>query len=315
MPALSACPSPEEVQQLLSGRVPLEDMEPWLQHLEHCTNCVGLVRELPATDTINELLKGLDTVTDPEADVVASLIARLTARGPRAATTAACAAVAHAFLAPPQSADELGRLGEYRVLRLLGTGGMGVVYVAEDSQLSRLVALKVLKPELTANEDYRQRFVREARMAAALQHDHVVTIYRVAEVGGVPHLAMQLLEGKSLEQRLQREPRLPVAEVLRIGREIALGLQAAHARGLIHRDIKPANIWLEQGSDRVKILDFGLARPAADAQLTQAGACSARPRTWRPSRPRAGRWTAAATCSASAACSTAWPRARPLSRG
>jgi len=188
----------------------------------------------------------------------------------------------YAFLAPPQAPDELGRLGPYRVLQVLGAGGMGVVFRAEDPQLMRLVALKAMLPALAASASARQRFLREARAAAAIKHDHIVTIYQVGEDRGVPFLAMDFLEGEPLDARLQRVGKLPVAEVLRIGREIALGLAAANQRGLIHRDIKPANIWLESRSGepgalatggRVKILDFGLARAVgAEAQLTQLGA-------------------------------------------
>jgi serine/threonine protein kinase len=157
-------------------------------------------------------------------------------------------------------------LGPYRVLRVLGTGGMGVVFEAEDPQLQRRVALKVIRPG-QAGDVGRRRFLREARAAAAIEHDHIVPIYQVGEAavsgtGVVPFLAMPFLRGETLEARLQREGKLPVDAVLRVGRELALGLAAAHQRGLIHRDIKPANIWLEAESQRVKILDFGLARSA-----------------------------------------------------
>jgi serine/threonine protein kinase len=114
--------------------------------------------------------------------------------------------------------------------------------------------------------------LREARAAAAIKHDHIVTVYQVGEDRGIPFLAMEFLEGESLESRLEREDKLLVAEVLRIGREIALGLAAAHKRDLVHRDIKPANVWLEAETGRVKILDFGLARPAECDGLTAQGA-------------------------------------------
>jgi serine/threonine protein kinase len=177
------------------------------------------------------------------------------------------------FLAPPQGPGEIGQLGPYRILAVLGRGGMGVVFRAEDPQLRRPVALKAMLPSLATSPKARERFFREARAAAALKHPNVVTIFQVGEDRNAPFLAMEFLEGESLEQRLQREGRLPVAEVLRIGGEIARGLAAAHERGLVHRDVKPANIWLEGKEGHVKILDFGLARSLADeTHLTHSGA-------------------------------------------
>ena len=177
------------------------------------------------------------------------------------------------FLAPAQAQDEIGRLGPYRILKVLGAGGMGVVYQAEDPKLKRKVALKAMLPTLATSESSRQRFVREAQSAAALKHDHIVTIFQVDEDRGIPFLAMEFLEGEPLDVRLQREAVPPLADTLRICREVAEGLQAAHERGLIHRDIKPGNIWLEGKRARAKILDFGLARAAGgDSQLTQQGA-------------------------------------------
>ncbi|MBA4189554.1 MAG: hypothetical protein C0467_16335 [Planctomycetaceae bacterium] len=175
------------------------------------------------------------------------------------------------FLAPSQQDDEIGRLGPYRVLAPIGAGGMGAVFRAEDPGLQREIALKVMLPEYAANPDARRRFLREARAQAKVQHEHVVPIFQVGEDGGVPFLAMPLLKGMSLQEALHANRRPPISEVLRIGREIAEGLSAAHEQGLIHRDIKPANIWLEGKRLRVRILDFGLARneDANFAPLTQ----------------------------------------------
>src|SRR6202035_859534 len=111
----------------------------------------------------------------------------------------------------------------------------------------------------------RKRFLQEAKAAAAVQHEHIVTIYQVGQDRGIPYLAMQFLHGESLDERLRRERRLAISEVVRLGREMAEGLPAAHQRGLIHRDIKPASVWLEAPSERVKILDFGLARKFSGA--------------------------------------------------
>jgi serine/threonine protein kinase len=178
------------------------------------------------------------------------------------------------FLAPARAPDEIGRLGRWRVLGVVGSGGMGVVFKAEDLSLGRVVALKAMLPNLAASATARQRFLREARSAAQVEHPHIVTIYDVGEDQGVPWLAMAFLRGESLDARLRRSPGpLPLPEMLRISREIADGLTAIHDLGLVHRDIKPANVWLEQfPPSRVKILDFGLARATAgDVQLTQEG--------------------------------------------
>jgi WD40 repeat protein len=178
------------------------------------------------------------------------------------------------LLAAPKELGENGMLGGYRIIKVLGQGGMGIVFQAEDLKLRRIVALKAMKLQIAADAEAGKRFLREARAAAAIEHDHIVPIYQVGEDRGVPFLAMQFLRGESLDDRLHRVPVLPVLEVLRIGREIAEGLQAAHERGLIHRDIKPANIWLEEGRDRVKIVDFGLVRSTSgedSSDLTQQG--------------------------------------------
>jgi serine/threonine protein kinase len=167
---------------------------------------------------------------------------------------------------------------------------MGVVFLAEDSQGRQQVALKTMRPETAANERARKRFLREARATAAIKHEHIATVYHVGEDWGVPFLAMQVLQGESLHDRLQREEQLlPMAEVLRIGREAAEGLAAAHDCGLIHRDIKPANLWLEAlpTAYRVKIVDFGLARVAGDDQrLTQTGMIVGTPEYMAPEQAR-----------------------------
>ena len=211
--------------------------------------------------------------------------------------------------APPQEANEIGRLGDFRVLKILGEGGMGVVLLAEDAKLKRLVALKTLKRELALDPSHKKRFFREARAAAAVQHDHIVPIYRIGEENGTPYLAMPFLKGEPLDRRLARQGEgaddvqsklqrlggqgvpLPVAETLRIGREVAEGLAAAHDRELVHRDIKPANIWLEERAKgqppRARILDFGLAREQGDGgQITHSGAVVGTPAYMAPEQAR-----------------------------
>jgi tRNA A-37 threonylcarbamoyl transferase component Bud32 len=189
------------------------------------------------------------------------------------------------FLGPPQEPDELGRLGDFRIRRLLGQGGMGFVFEAKDTVLDRGVALKVMRPHIAAEPTARQRFLREARAMAAVPHERIIAVHQSGEAataaGPVPFLVMPLLRGETLGARLKRERRPPLAEVMRIGQEMAEGLAAAHAAGLIHRDVKPENVWLETQPDepevstargRVKLLDFGLARAAEpEVMLSQPG--------------------------------------------
>src|SRR4029079_6770310 len=149
------------------------------------------------------------------------------------------------------------RLGPYEVVTPIGAGGMGEVYRAKDTRLDREVALKVLPEHLTGSGDLRSRFEREARAISSLQHPHICTLHDVGREGETDFLVMELLDGESLADRLQRGP-LPTDEVLRYGTQIAYALETAHASGIVHRDLKPGNVFLTERG--VKLLDFGLAK-------------------------------------------------------
>jgi serine/threonine protein kinase len=293
MSAALQCRSPEDLQRFLLGKLPAVDAEQVSQHLSRCSTCLNTVSGLEADDLLVQAMQAQARGTArPERNVVQGLIDKLsglhrsneTSTGfetsPRSASPSASSVLtqqSYSFLSSPQANDEIGRLGGYRILKVLGAGGMGIVFEAEDSQLNRRVALKVMKPDLAADVSDRKRFLREARTMAAIEHDHIVTVHQVGEDGGMPFIAMQLLKGETLRDRMKRAREgdataaLSIAEIVRIAREVAEGLRAAHSQGLTHRDVKPTNIWLERGG-RVKILDFGLARPLQDdAQLTQPG--------------------------------------------
>ena len=176
----------------------------------------------------------------------------------------------------PEFANQLPeggcRLGGYELRSLLGRGAMGVVFKAFEPSLHRYVALKMLAPELAASPTARQRFAREARVSAAIQHENVVAIYAVRDAGGPSFLAMEYVAGSCLEARIQEHGPMPVVLHTATARQIASGLAAAHAKQIIHRDIKPANILIDAETGRAKLTDFGLARVADDARMTADGA-------------------------------------------
>jgi formylglycine-generating enzyme required for sulfatase activity/serine/threonine protein kinase len=194
--------------------------------------------------------------------------------------------VSLAFLQPCVTPGRIGRIDHYEVIEVVGQGGMGVVLRAFDTKLSRIVAVKVMAPELAANPTAVKRFLREASTAAAVHHDHVVTIHAVGDHHRPPYIVMQFIDGQTLQQKIDREGALELKQILRIGSQMAAGLAAAHKHGLIHRDVKPANILLENGVERVKITDFGLARAADDLEMTQTGMIAGTPQYMSPEQAK-----------------------------
>jgi serine/threonine protein kinase len=178
------------------------------------------------------------------------------------------------LLAPPHTRLEAGsRLGPYEIQSVLGSGGMGDVYRAVDTRLHRAVAIKVLKPDVAADGEFRARFDREARTISQLDHPNICTLYDVGEEGGTAFLVMQYLDGVPLSQRIRRGA-VPAGEVLGIGISLASALTYAHGHGILHRDIKPQNvIMLPDG--RVKLLDFGIAKPYGARQMNTEAETSA----------------------------------------
>ena len=177
------------------------------------------------------------------------------------------------------------RIGQYRIVRQIGRGGMGVVYEARDERLQRSVAIKTILP--AANPVMRDRFLREARAAAAVSHPHICQLFEIGEHDGEPFLAMELLEGEPLSGRLERGP-VPLQEAITIALGVLSALEALHLRGIVHRDLKPSNVFLTQHG--VKLLDFGLARPAAldvdTTSLTLPGVLLGTPRYMAPEQAR-----------------------------
>jgi len=285
----TVCPQTEELRQLLSSSLSGERSQECTQHLDSCECCQAKLEEIATDGTkLSQVVKNLQgaepmatsaywpALKALETDVSQTITPPAGAKAP---TVVRSRDVSLAFLQPPSDTVYLGRLAQFDVMRVLGRGGMGVVLEAFDSRLQRNVAIKVLDPDLGGDDVARQRFCREARAAASISHENVVAVHQVEHAGenGLPYLVMQVVNGESLEQRLAREGRLPLREIVRIGMQASRGLAAAHAQGLIHRDIKPGNILLEAPQDRVKLTDFGLARVAEDVKLTRTGYVSGTP--------------------------------------
>lgn len=190
------------------------------------------------------------------------------------------------FLEPSTDSSAIGRLGDIDVLEIMGSGGMGIVLKGHQTELKRLVAVKVLAPHLAVNGAARKRFAREAQAAAAILHPNVMPILTVHSAGKLPYLVMPFLAAESLQQRITHSGPMEVLDVLRIGMQTAQGLAAAHAQGLVHRDIKPANILLEIGVERVMLTDFGLARTVDDASITRTGLIAGTPQYMSPEQVR-----------------------------
>ena len=287
MPASLDCPQLESWQELLDDRFSPEERERYERHLEACPACQ---ERLDQTETLGLGLRQLgrrlgDPTTLPPDPLLSRFLERLHGeKGPGRAAPVETPDLY--FLQPTDREDILGMLGAYEVSEVIGQGGMGVVLKAFDPVLQRPAAIKVMAAAIAGSAVARQRFTREAKAAAAVCHENIVTVYGVLEVNGLPYLVMQYVAGESLQAHLDRRGALEVEDVVRMGLQIASGLAAAHAQGLIHRDIKPANLLLENGLPRVKITDFGLARMTDDVQLTQNGVVTGTPEYMAPEQAR-----------------------------
>lgn len=258
----------ERLRQLLDDALPETVQTEVAAHLETCRGCRVELEVMAADESIwRDTRDALSSVDDFEGHDDAG-------------------AVPLDFLSPSDNPAMLGRIGEFEILELIGCGGMGIVLKGYDHELNRYVAVKVLHPHCATSAGARRRFAREAQAAAAVVHHHVVAIHAVGANHHPPYLVMPFIPGESLQERLNREGAFDLVEVLRIGQQVAEGLAAAHAQGLVHRDIKPGNILLERNVDRVLLTDFGLARAADDASLTQSGVIAGTPQYMSPEQAR-----------------------------
>ncbi len=281
----TSCPDKSRLGKHLEGLLSVSEEATLISHLDECEPCrkslemlaagdepwlavareIGVEPPVPAT-TWRDSAFELDPAREGFGSLeVGSILSLLGLTGP---------------------AGSLGWLDHYALRELVGHGSMGVVFQAFDEKLRRIVAVKVLSPAWAWRTVARQRFLREARAAATIRDQHVVTVHSVEECRGLPYLVMEYIAGGSLEDWLDGGSTISVEEAVRIGREVALGLAAAHNLGLVHRDIKPANILLDGPGRRVKITDFGLARTIDDASLTQDGIVVGTPQFMAPEQAR-----------------------------
>ena len=270
----------ERLKLLLDGQLPEAAQTVVAQHLETCADCRQQMETLAANENwwadTRDALSGVDGRTGSSFfDAIDSL-----------PVEAGASSVPLDFLAPSDNPAMLGKLGEFEILEEIGCGGMGIVLKGYDHELNRYVAVKVLHPFCATSAAGRRRFVREAQAAAAIVHQHVVAIHAVDANHHPPYLVMPFVPGESLQQRLTRQGAFDVIDTLRIGQQVAEGLAAAHAQGLVHRDIKPGNILLERNVERVLLTDFGLARAADDASLTRSGVIAGTPQYMSPEQAR-----------------------------
>ena len=242
----STCPTPEALAAFARGELAAQELAAVADHLGTCVACGHALHQLP-----NDSLAGL-----ARAAVVAS--ATVHSEGPPASLAPGGVSVLPSDAAPAGFTDH----PRYRIIGKLGAGGMGTVYKAEDLLMGRIIALKVVSPHLTAKAVAVDRFRKEIRAAAQLNHPSVITAHDTGEAGGAHFLVMEFVEGVSLDRLVARKGPLPVPTACTFVRQAALGLQHAAEKGMVHRDIKPQNLMVTR-KGQVKILDFGLARFAS----------------------------------------------------
>lgn len=273
----------EVLAQLLDEHSTFHGTPAQTAHLDTCENCQSRIQLMAAdpwwwTEGVESLVNGSEVTQGESYDSMLS--------GPQSVLDSV--SDIGEVLQNSAHPEMLGRLDEYEIERLIGVGGMGIVFKAFDRELNRAIALKALLPRLASYGPARKRFSREARAAAAICHENVVAIHRIQSNAKTPYLVMPYVNGGSLQTLVEEQGPLDMLEVVRIAMQVARGLEAAHEQGLVHRDIKPANILLENGCNRVQITDFGLARAADDASLTRTGLIAGTPYYMSPEQARGG---------------------------
>ena len=271
-----SCPPDSELRRLLEDDLSVSLRRMVAGHVEDCGDCQARLEEFSLAE---ELLQNKNEPVCQTPSPLEVLVEQLKQRAPTEGGIPAPPALEIHFPGRPTARGPLGQLGPYHVIERIASGGTGVLFRAYDEKLGRIVALKVLRRELAALDDALIRFGREARSVATLQHEHVVTIHDVVNPPDFPpYLVLEYIAGESLALRLRRTGACTPHEAAEWVRQVAEGLAAVHAQGVIHRDLKPSNIMLEARTQQAKLTDFGLALEAEQlSQLTQEGTLAGTP--------------------------------------
>ena len=281
------CPSPQTWSEELESSC---DDPRLIAHVEHCAQCRRLIDELAAEPQLWEEASETLATKFPDLTHVTQSICALADLPSQSSLSDSWHAheitQLRSLLSPASHPELLARIGRYELEQLIGRGGMGLVFRAWDTELHRVVAVKTLAMALMPIGTARERFIREGRAAAMLNHPNIVPMYDVITEMPVPALVMQYIAGPTLESRIKEHGAMPWQDALRIGIQLADALDAAHTGGLVHRDIKPSNVLLEADGTRPLLTDFGLVRAMDDAALTHSGMLAGTPHFMSPEQAR-----------------------------
>jgi serine/threonine-protein kinase len=285
----SAC-NHEQIEQFWEGALPPEQLPTLEKHLSVCEQCQGVFdtkcSHYAEISTAALWLKDLGEkeswLGEQKVERQHATRSNATIRERRTLQSDAIADIAKRMFVRSENPSLLGTLDEYDVIEPLGAGGMGIVFKGYDRELQRYVAIKLLASSVSLVGSAKQRFVREAQSAASIVSPFVVPIHAIASHGEIPYLVMSYVPGVNLQELIEESGALTPLQTVRIARQVALGLAAAHDRGLIHRDVKPGNILIERNGQRAVLTDFGLAQAADDASLTHSGLLAGTPNFMSP---------------------------------
>lgn len=278
---MNKCLQDEQLHSILHEELHAEILQTCDQHLSECPSCRARLESLTDVESLSRVMTWQKPGSQSShlQQAIEHLQKEIMGSGETPSSPSCLVLAPHAipFMKPCEQPGFLGRLGEIFIRRVLGRGGMGIVVEGFDPVLQRTVAVKVLSPHLLNRPEAKERFLREAQAAAALLHENVVAIHGIQESEGLPFLVLQYVDGETLSDRLQRENLLSFEAIVKLGLQIARGLAAAHACGLVHCDIKPGNILFDRSLGDVRITDFGLAKHLGVASVSEVGLLTGTP--------------------------------------